>query len=475
MEYIENRTFDEIAIGDAASLTRTLTEADIKLFAVMSGDVNPAHLDEEYARNDLFHKIIAHGMWGGALISTLLGTQLPGPGTIYLGQTLRFRRPVAIGDVVTVSVQASAKNAEKHRITFDCTCVNQAGEAVISGEAEVIAPTEKVKRPRVNLPEVHLHDHGARYRQLIAASAGLPPMRTGVVHPVDAPALLEALEAARAGMIVPVLIGPEAKIRAVAEAQGVDISPYQLIATEHSHAAAARAVALARAGQLDALMKGAIGIQEFMRAVVDKANGLGTGRRMSHVFAIDVPTYPRPLFITDAVINVAPNLEDKRDIVQNAIHLAHVLGIAEPKVALLAAVETINPRIRSTLEAAAICKMLDRGQISGGLVDGPLGFDTAVSQEAARAQGITSPVAGQADILVVPDLETGTLLAKQLEYLADAQSAGVVLGARVPIVLTSSAGNPLSRMASCAIALLLVRARQAIPPAGPAQLPGARG
>jgi phosphate acetyltransferase/phosphate butyryltransferase len=276
-------------------------------------------------------------------------------------------------------------------------------------------------------------------------------------------------------MIVPVLIGPEAKIRAVAEAQGVDISPYQLIATEHSHAAAAHAVALARAGQLDALMKGAIGIQEFMRAVVDKANGLGTGRRMSHVFAIDVPTYPRPLFITDAVINVAPNLEDKRDIVQNAIHLAHVLGIAEPKVALLAAVETINPRIRSTLEAAAICKMLDRGQISGGLVDGPLGFDTAVSQEAARAQGITSPVAGQADILVVPDLETGTLLAKQLEYLADAQSAGVVLGARVPIVLTSSAGNPLSRMASCAIALLLVRARQAIPPAGPAQLPGARG
>lgn len=460
MEWIENRTFDEISVGDTASLTRTLTEGDIKLFAVMSGDVNPAHLDEEFARNDMFHKIIAHGMWGGALISTLLGTQLPGPGTIYLGQTLRFRRPVAVGDTVTVSVQASTKDTEKHRITFECLCVNQAGEAVISGAAEVIAPTEKIKRPRVSLPEVHLHDHGARYRQLIAATEGRPPIRVGVVHPVERAALLEAIEAARAGLIIPVLIGPEARIRAVAAAEGVDLAPYELIATEHSHAAAAQAVALAHAGRIDALMKGSLGIQELMHAVVATPGGLGTGRRMSHVFAMDVPTYPRPLFITDAVINVAPSLEDKRDIVQNAIHLAHVLGIPAPKVALLAAVETINPRIRSTLEAAALCKMLERGQISGGVVDGPLSFDTAVSAVAAHAQGIESPVAGQADILVVPDLESGTMLAKQLEYLADAESAGIVLGARVPIVLTSSAENPLSRMASCAIALLLVQARR---------------
>jgi phosphate acetyltransferase/phosphate butyryltransferase len=458
MDYIENRTFDEIQVGDSASLTRTLTEQDIKLFAIMSGDVNPAHLDEEYARNDMFHKIIAHGMWGGALISTLLGTQLPGPGTIYLGQTLRFRRPVAIGDTVTVAVTASARDPEKHRITFDCSCANQAGELVISGTAEVIAPTEKVKRERVSLPEVHLHDHGARYRQLIAATAGLPPIRTAVVHPVDRSSLLEAIEVARAGLIVPVLIGPEAKIRAVAAAEGVDLAPYQLIGTEHSHAAAARAVELARAGEVDALMKGALGIQEFMHAVVDHGGGLGTGRRMSHVFAIDVPTYPRPLFLTDAMINVTPTLEEKRDIVQNAIRLAHALGIAEPRVALLSAVETINPRIRSTLEAAALCKMVERGQITGGLVDGPLGFDTAVSAEAARAQGISSPVAGQADILVVPDLESGTMLAKQLEYLAEAQSAGIVLGARVPIVLTSNADNPLSRMASAAIALLLRQA-----------------
>ena len=465
MEYIENRTFDEISVGDSASLSRTLTDADIKLFAIMSGDVNPAHLDEEFARNDLFHKIIAHGMWGGALISTLLGTQLPGPGTIYLGQTLRFRRPVAVGDTVTVSVQASAKDPEKHRITFECLCLNQAGDTVISGAAEVIAPTEKIKRPRVSLPEVHLHDHGARYRQLIAATQGLPPIRVGVVHPVDPAALLDAVEAARAGLIIPLLIGPEAKIRAVAEAAQIDISPYQLAPTEHSHAAAAHAVALAHTSEIDALMKGSLGIQEFMHAVVAPPGGLGAGRRMSHVFALDVPTYPRPLFLTDAVINVAPTLEDKRDIVQNAIHLAHVLGIAQPKVALLAAVETINPRIRSTLEAAALCKMVDRGQITGGVVDGPLGFDTAVSAEAAQAQGIISPVAGQADILVVPDLESGTMLVKQLEYLADAHSAGIVLGARVPIVLTSNAENRLSRMASCAIALLLARAAR--PPRAP--------
>lgn len=460
MDYIENRTFDEIAPGDAASLTRTLTDADIKLFAIMSGDVNPAHLDEEFARNDMFHKVIAHGMWGGALISTLLGTQLPGPGTIYLSQTLRFRRPVAIGDVVTVTVQVLTKDPAKHRITFDCTCANQAGEVVISGTAEVIAPTEKIKRPRVTLPDIHLHEHGARYRQLIAATAGQPAIRMGVVHPVEPNILRDVAEAAVAGLIDPVLIGPPARIQAAAEAAGLDLGPFTIEATEHSHAAAARAAELAHAGELAALMKGALGIAEFMRAIVLPQAGLGTGRRMSHVFALDVPTYPRPLFLTDAAINVAPTLEHKRDIVQNAIHLAHMLGIAAPKVALLAAVETINPRIRSTLEAAALCKMVDRGQISGGLVDGPLAFDTAVSADAGRAQGIHSPVAGRADILVAPDLESGTMLVKQLEALADAQSAGIVLGARVPIVLTNHTNSPLSTMASCAIALLLARQPQ---------------
>ncbi|MBE7555105.1 MAG: bifunctional enoyl-CoA hydratase/phosphate acetyltransferase [Anaerolineales bacterium] len=458
--YIENRTFDEIQIGDTASLIRSLTRKDIQLFAVMSGDVNPAHLDEEYARSDLFRKIIAHGMWGGSLISTVLGTMLPGPGTIYLGQTLRFKRPVALWDTVTVSVTALTKDEEKHRITFDCKCVNQKGEDVITGTAEVIAPTEKVKRPRTILPEVHLHDHGARYRDLIALTLGLEPIRVAVVHPCDRNSLLGAIDAAQANLIIPTLIGPEAKIHAAAETDGIDLSPYPLIATEHSHAAAARAVAMARAGEVDALMKGSLTTEELMQAVLARETGLRTGRRISHVAAVDVPTYPRPLFITDAAINIHPGLEDKRDIVQNAIDLALTLGIQTPKVAILSAIESISSKLESTLEAAALCKMADRGQISGGLVDGPLAFDDAVSPEAAQTKGIVSPVAGQADILVAPDLETGSMLTKQLEYLAEAQSADIVLGARVPIVLTSRADNALTRQASCAVALLLARQKK---------------
>ncbi|HNP88407.1 MAG TPA: bifunctional enoyl-CoA hydratase/phosphate acetyltransferase [Kouleothrix sp.] len=471
MEYIENRTFDEIAPGDSASLTRTLTDSDIKLFAIMSGDVNPAHLDEEYARTDLFHKIIAHGMWGGALISTLLGTQLPGPGTIYLSQTLRFRRPVALGDTIMVSVHVLAKDAEKHRITFDCNCINQAGETVISGTAEVIAPTEKIKRPRINLPDVHLHDHGARYRQLLTTTTGLPPVRMGIVHPVEQATLAAVAEAAQAGLITPVLIGPQPLVHAAAQTAGIDIAPYELIDTSHGHAATIHAVELAHTGRLDALMKGDLRVEEFLHVVVDKHNGLGTGRRMSHVFALDVPTYPRPLFITDAAINVEPNLEDKRDIVQNAIDLAQALGIAKPRVALLAAVETINPRIRSTLEAAALCKMVERGQITGGHIDGPLAFDTAVSAEVARAHGVMSPVAGQADILVAPDLEAATMLVKQLESLAEAQSAGIVLGARIPIVLNGTTTQALSYLGACAIASILSNSRHAHHAMG--HLPGA--
>jgi phosphate acetyltransferase len=455
VDYIENRTFDEIEIGDSASLVRALTRDDIDLFAVMSGDVNPAHVDEEYARSDMFQKIIAHGMWAASLISTVLGTKLPGPGTIYLGQTLRFKKPVGVGDTITVSVTATAKDQRRRRVTFDCRCVNQDGEVVVSGAADVIAPLEKVKRPRAILPEVRLHDRGARYRQLIALTAALEPIRTAVVHPVDRNSLLGAIEAAHANLIVPILVGPEAKIRGVAGAEGVDLARYRLVPTRHSHEAAETAVAMARAGEVEALMKGSLHTDELMQEVVAKGTGLRTERRMSHVFAIDVPTYPRPLLITDAAINIYPDLEDKRDIVQNAIDLALALGIEVPKVAILAAVETVTPKLRSTLEAAALCKMAERGQITGGIVDGPLAFDNAVSEEAAGAKGIVSAVAGKADILVAPDLEAGNMLAKQLQYLADAQLAGIVVGARVPIALTSRADAPLSRMASCAIALLL--------------------
>jgi phosphotransacetylase/acyl dehydratase len=462
--FIENRTFDEINIGDSASLVRTLSKEDIELFAVMSGDINPAHLDEEYARSDMFHHIVAHGMWGASLISTVLGTRLPGPGAIYLGQTLHFRHPVLVGDTITVTVTVTSKQSDGNRVSFDCECTNQRGQVVISGCAEVIAPTIKVKRPCVTLPEVHLHERGAWCQHLIELTKGLPPMRTAVVHPVDENALLGLTEAAEANLIIPILVGPQKKIEAAAAAQNVDISSYQLIATEHSHAAAEQAVALARAGKVEAVMKGSLHTDELMHAVLAPGVGLATDRRMSHVYVMDVPTYPRPLFITDAALNIDPDLEAKRDIVQNAIDLAHALGIQTPKVAILSAVETVNPKLRSTLEAAALCKMADRGQISGGLVDGPLAFDNAVSALAAQTKGIVSPVAGQADILVVPDLESGNMLAKQLEYLAEAQAAGIVLGARVPIILTSRSDSPLVHMASCALALLLAHSKRKVQP-----------
>jgi phosphate acetyltransferase len=462
--FIENRIFDEIKIGESASLVRTLTREDIELFAVMSGDINPAHVDEEYARSDMFHKIIAHGMWGASLISTVLGTKLPGPGTIYLGQTLRFHHPITIGDTITVAVTVTGKKADGHRVSFDCQCVNQRGEVVISGCAEGIAPTTKVKRPRTILPEVHMHVHGVWYQHLIELTRGIAPIRTAVVHPVDENALLGAIEAAEAELIIPILVGPERKIQAVAAAQHVDLSPYELIATEHSHAAAEQAVSLARAGQVEALMKGSLHTDELMQAVLAPGIGLSTARRMSHVFVVDVPTYPRPLLLTDAAINIYPDLEAKRDIVQNAIDLAHVLGIEIPKVAILSATEIVNPKIHSTLEAAALCKMADRGQIIGGVIDGPLAFDTAVSPEAVRTKGIVSPIEGQADIVVVPDVESGNMLAKQLEYLAEAQSAGIMLGARVPIILTSRADSPLVHKASCALALLLAQSKRKAKP-----------
>jgi len=321
-----------------------------------------------------------------------------------------------------------------------------------------------VKRPRVILPEVHLPQHGIWYRHLIDLTAGLAPIRTAIVHPVDSNVLLGAIEAAQANLIIPILVGPAERIRAVASAQNVDLSPYTLVPTEHSHAAAEKAVAMARAGEVDAVMKGSLHTDELMHAVVAQGSGLQTSRRMSHVFVMDVPAYPRPLFITDAALNISPDLEAKRDIVQNAIDLAHVLGIKTPRVAILSAVETVSPKLQSTVEAAALCKMADRGQITGGLVDGPLAFDNAVSPEAARVKGILSPVAGQADILVVPDLESGNMLEKQLEYLADAQSAGIVLGAQVPIVLTSRADNPLAHTASCALALLLAQSKWKVKP-----------
>ena len=309
------------------------------------------------------------------------------------------------------------------------------------------------------MTDANNHD---KYEQLLFRCHGLAPLKVAVVHPCDEFSLKAAIEAAEAKLIQPVLVGPEAKIRALAAALSLDLSPYQLLDVPHSHAAAEAAVALAREGQVRGLMKGSLHTDELMEAVVRKDTGIRTERRISHVFIMDVPTYHKPLFITDAAINIAPGLEDKADILRNVIGLAQSLGVERPKVAILAAVETVNPRMVATIDAAALCKMAERGQITGALLDGPLAFDNAISAEAAQTKHIVSAVAGDADVLLVPDLEAGNMLAKELSFLANADAAGIVLGARVPIILTSRADNLRARLASCAVAALYAHWQRAV-------------
>lgn len=456
LEFIRNRTFDEIAVGDRASIQRTLTAADIQLFAAMSGDVNPQNIDAEFAASSRFQGVIAHGMWGAALISAVLGTRLPGPGTIYLGQTLKFHAPVRVGDALTITVTVTGRDEAKHRLTLDCACVNQEGKTVISGEATVLAPTERIERPRSTLPQVRIAlSHGDELVRLLQYVRPLGRLKMAVVHPCDEVSLSAAMDAQAAGLIEPVLFGPRERIEAVARKAGINLGAVAIEDVPHSHAAATRAVESALKGDVEALMKGSLHTDELMGAVV--ASALRTERRMSHCFLMQTPAYPRPFIITDAAINVAPTLKEKADIVRNAVDLAHAFGVVQPRVAILAAVETVNPNMSATLDAAALCKMADRGQIAGAVLDGPLAFDNAVSAAAARTKGIVSPVAGAADILVVPDLESGNMLAKQLEYLGGAASAGIVVGARVPIVLTSRADPRESRIASCGVALVAAR------------------
>ncbi|WP_109582708.1 phosphate acetyltransferase [Cupriavidus plantarum] len=299
-----------------------------------------------------------------------------------------------------------------------------------------------------------------KYRRLIEYCASMPPTPTAVAHPCDRSALEGAVEAARAGLIEPLLVGPEARIRETARTHGIDIAPYPLIDAPHSEGAAARAVLLVREGRAQALMKGSLHTDELMSAVVSREAGLRTGRRVSHCFVMDVPGHANALILTDAAINIAPTLMDKVDILQNAIDLAHALRIEEVRVAILSAMETVNPKVPSTIEAAALCKMVDRRQIVGALVDGPLALDNAIDMEAARIKQIDSPVAGRANVLLLPDLEAGNMLAKSLSFLAGADAAGIVLGARVPIILTSRADSLTTRMASCAVAALVAAARR---------------
>jgi len=351
-DVIRNRPFATLAIGDSASLQRTASQSDIDLFAALSGDTNPAHMDAGFAAGTSFGHVIVHGMWTAGLISAVLGTELPGPGTIYLEQALQFRRPVVPGDLVTATVTVRELR-EHHRIVLlDTLCTNQRKEVVLQGVATVMAPAEPLELPRMRTPNAMVHRHD-RLEALLRAAGSPPALPVAVVHPCSRDALLGALEARAAGLIEPLLVGPEGRIRALAEREQIDLSDLHFEDVPHSTAAALRAVELAAGRRVSALMKGSLHTDELLAAVVAASSGLRTERRISHVYLMDLPSYEKPLVITDAAINIAPTLAHKRDICQNAIDLLHILGVAMPRVAVLAAVETINPDMPSTLDAAA--------------------------------------------------------------------------------------------------------------------------
>lgn len=457
---LHNRTFADLEIGESASLVNTATRDDIQLFAAMSGDVNPAHMDAAFAAQDMFGHIVVQGMWTAGQVSALLGTKMPGPGTIYLDQTLQFRHPVIPGDVITTTATVKEKRIEKRIVLLDTVCTNQKGESVLTGLATVIAPAEPIVWPRMPRPDVSVRRHN-RYEAFIREARVHPALRTAVVYPCSPETVLAAIEARDEGLLDPILVGPEAEIRAAAKIAQISLDGVTIEAVANSRAAAVRAVEMGAAGEVAALMKGSLETEELLAAIVDPASNLRTGRRISHVYVMDIPAYSKPLIVTDAAVNIAPSLDQKRDICQNAIDLLHLLGIAEPRVAVLAAVEKVNPKMRTTLDAAALTVMAARGQIRGARVDGPLAFDNAISFAAAKTKHIDSAVAGQADILLVPDLEAGNMLAKQLIYFAGADAAGLVLGASLPIIMTSRADSLRVRLASAALAKLVSERAQA--------------
>jgi phosphate butyryltransferase len=448
-----NRTFNEISVGDTATIRRVCTANDLVIFAHASGNRNPLSLPRDRDNDGVTDPdTIAPSMWVGSQISALLGNSLPGAGTRYRGQTLVFHERVHVGDELAITVVVTDKR-EPNTIILDCKLFNQKGELVAEGIADVLAPPESVDTPDADLPKLVVERH-EKFTRMIRACQSLPPLATAVVFPTDRTSLSGAVLAAEASLIEPILIGPGDKIRALAKDLGVDISRFPIIEIARSEAAAIHAVELVHQGKVGAIMKGNLHSDELLHEVTKAGTGLRTARRISHVFVLDVPGMDHLLLISDAAINILPNLETKVDIVQNAIDMGLALGISQPRVGILSAVETVNPKIPSTLDAAILSKMAERGQIKGGIVDGPLAMDNAVDLEAARTKGIVSLVAGRADVLIVPNLEAGNMLAKELTFIAHADAAGLVLGAQVPVILTSRADDERSRLASCALAQL---------------------
>lgn len=420
--------------GARHALVHRVTAAELAPIAALLGSSDP----------DLSSRAAA------TLMTRLLVARFPGPGTRLLREDFRFAGQLLDGEEVELAAEVTGP-ARAGAIAIHCRVRKPDGVVVLEGMAEVIPPAAAAIA--ADLP---FDTQPRRMLQaLLARCQALPPLPTAVVHPCDAASLEGACLAARHGLIRPILVGPESRIRAAAQAVGLDLAGVEIVATPHSHASADQAVALIGQGRAAALMKGSLHTDELLAAALAQAAGLRTERRVSHAFVMDAPLYPRLLIITDAAVNIAPDLEAKADIVRNALRLAAAIGIELPRVALLAAVETVTPRMPATIDAASLCKMAERGQIMGGILDGPLAFDTAVSEAAAKGKGLVSAVAGRADVLVVPDIESGNMLAKQLALLGGAEGAGIVLGLRVPMALTSRSDDATSRLASAALLRLL--------------------
>ena len=394
----------------------------------------------------------ASGMWLGALVSAVLGNQLPGPGTVLRAQSLRFLGQAHAGETVVVRAEVANKGPD-NAVHLTLTVRTDTGKPLAEGTAEVTAPTTAQRFDASDVPGLTVQRH-VHFDRLLEAARALSAIPTAVIAPEEPDALGGALLAAAQTLIDPILIGDRALIEAAAEEGGHDLGGARIVDIASHRAAAAHGIAMINDGQAAAVMKGHLHTSTLLGEVVKRDGGLRTSRLLSHVFVMDVPGLDRVLMITDAAVNIAPDLKAKADIVKNALDLALALGVAEPKVAVLSAVETVNPAIPSTLEAAALAKMAERGQIKGGLVDGPLAMDNAISLAAAETKGIRSPVAGRADVLIAPNMEAGNMIAKELSYLAHAESAGIVVGARCPVILTSRADGEKARLASCAVAAL---------------------
>ncbi len=449
---LQSRPLAELSPGQSATQGRLVTGDDLYAFASATGNHNPLNLPHIDFDGDGDAERLASGAYCAALVSAVLGTLLPGPGTLPVAQAYRFHGTARAGEDLVATVSVTEIRAQTALFAAEVRRLGD-GAVILTGEVEVRPPAQARRIDAGDLPGLTVRRH-RHFDALLETARPLAALRTAVVCPETADALTGALQAALATIIAPVLIGRPARIRAAAAEAGADLTGLEIIEAGDAASAAALAVALAREGKVQAVMKGHLHTDDLLRPILDRDRGLRGARRLSHAFVMDVPGLDHLLLVTDAAINIAPDLTTKVDIVQNAIDLARSLGLAEPRVGVLSAVETVNPAIPSSLDAALLSKMAERGQITGGLVEGPLAMDNAVDIAAARTKGLRSPVAGRAQVLVVPGIDAGNMLAKQLTFLAHAEAAGIVLGARVPVILTSRADSAAARLASCAVAAI---------------------